>query len=236
MLAAKYRDRYMPNPEKSRLRRVPLDYQPVAPDEVLRRAEAFSDLMRRRRSVRMFSGVSVPDAAIRACIQAAGSSPSGANQQPWHFAVVASPEKKALIRQEAEIEERSFYSERASEEWLDALAPIGTDADKGFLEDASHLVAIFQVRHAQSATGERVKHYYPLESVGIATGVLITACHQAGLVTLTHTPSPMRFLNKILGRPSQERPFLLLAVGYPAEAAWVPDIARKKMEEIASFH
>jgi iodotyrosine deiodinase len=186
--------------------------------------------------VRMFSTERVEDDAIRSCILAAGAAPSGANQQPWHFAMVSSPDVKAMIRREAEVEEQAFYSERASEEWLDALAPIGTDANKAFLEDASHLIAIFQVRHSTDEEGNRVKHYYPLESVGIATGFLIAACHQAGLVTLTHTPSPMRFLNKILGRPSAERPFLLLAVGYPAEGARVPDIHRKPADQILSMH
>ena len=215
---------------------IPLEHPYVAPEEVTRRARSFCEQIRSRRTVRMFSTERVEDDAIRSCILAAGAAPSGANQQPWHFAMVSSPDVKAMIRREAEVEERAFYSERASEEWLDALAPIGTDANKAFLEDASHLIAIFQVRHSTDEEGNRVKHYYPLESVGIATGFLIAACHQAGLVTLTHTPSPVRFLNKILARPSAERPFLLLAVGYPAEGACVPDIHRKPADQILSMH
>ena len=215
---------------------IPLEHPYVAPEEVTRRARTFCKQIRSRRTVRAFSTERVEDDAIRSCILAAGAAPSGANQQPWHFAMVRSPDVKAMIRREAEVEERAFYSERASEEWLDALAPIGTDANKAFLENASHPIAIFQVRHSTDEEGNRVKHYYPLESVGIAAGFLIAACHQAGLVTLTHTPSPMRFLNRILGRPSAERPFLLLAVGYPAEGARVPDIHRKPADQILSMH
>jgi nitroreductase len=161
---------------------------------------------------------------------------SGANLQPWHFAVVSDPAIKKEIREAAEKEEKLFYEEKAPKEWLDALAPLGTDANKPFLETAPYLIAIFQQRFGETPEGGKVKHYYATESVGIATGMLITALHHAGLASLTHTPSPMAFLNKILGRPRAERPFLLLVVGYPEEDARVPDISKKTLAEIASFH
>lgn len=155
--------------------------------------------------------------------------------QPWHFAVVSDPEVKAKIRVAAEAEEREFYAHRAPREWLEALALLGTDENKPFLETAPYLIAIFVQRYGLAPDGRKVPHYYPTESVGIATGILITAIHSAGLVSLTHTPSPMGFLNEILDRPSNERPFLLLVVGYPADDAVVPDIARKSLNEIATF-
>ncbi|HXH29126.1 MAG TPA: nitroreductase family protein, partial [Candidatus Polarisedimenticolia bacterium] len=161
--------------------------------------------------------------------------PSGANLQPWRFVVVSDPAIKARIRATAEREEREFYSSRAPEGWLKALAPLGTDADKPFLETAPYLIAVFAERYGHDATGRKVHHYYVTESVGIATGVLITALHHAGLVCLTHTPSPMRFLNDILGRPSNERPFLLLVTGFPAPGTEVPDLTRKPLSEIAVF-
>jgi nitroreductase len=173
---------------------------------------------------------------IAACIAAAGTAPSGANQQPWHFVAVSAPDVKRRIRLAAEAEEREFYERRAPEEWLDALRPIGTDWHKPFLETAPWLIAIFVQKWGRAADGSKVKHYYPAESVGIATGLLITALHSAGLATLTHTPSPMGFLNEILGRPADaERPFLLLVVGHPAADARVPAIERKESAAIVTW-
>ena len=190
--------------------------------------------MAARRSVRSFSADPVPEALILDCVRAACSAPSGANCQPWHFVVITDPAKKRDIRLAAEAEERAFYDRRASKAWLDALAPLATDADKPFLEVAPYLIAIFQERFAQQDTGEKSKNYYAPESVGIATGILISALHQAGLACLTHTPSPMGFLQTALGRPVNERPFLLLVVGYPADGAEVPDLARKPFEQVVT--
>lgn len=191
--------------------------------------------MQRRRTVRYFSDREVPREIIEDCLLAAGTAPSGANLQPWHFVVVSDPAIKQRIRVEAEKEEREFYTRKAPQEWLDALAPLGTDANKPFLETAPYLVVIFSQSYGVLADGRKVKNYYVQESVGIATGMLITAVHNAGLVSLTHTPSPMGFLNEILGRPANEKPFLILVVGYPAEDAVVPDIGKKPLEEIATF-
>ena len=166
---------------------------------------------------------------------AAGSAPSGANLQPWRFVVISDAAIKHEIRTEAEKEEQEFYTSRAPQEWLDALAPLGTDASKTFLEIAPYLIAIFAESYGQLSDGRKVKHYYVTESVGIATGMLITALHHSGLATLTHTPSPMNFLNRILNRPENERPFLLLVVGYPAEDCVVPEITKKTIDEIATF-
>jgi nitroreductase len=166
---------------------------------------------------------------------AAGTAPNGANRQPWHFVVVQNPELKRKIRIAAEKEEQEFYRERAPKEWLEALAPLGTDEHKAFLEKAPVLIAIFGESYEQKPDGTKVKNYYVTESVGIATGILITALHHAGLATLTHTPSPMKFLNELLNRPANERPFLLLVVGYPAENATVPAITKKTLNEIADF-
>jgi len=210
-------------------------YQAYPVAEMQARATAFYEEMRRRRTVRDFADRSVPRPVIEDCLRTAGTAPNGANQQPWHFVVVSDPAVKARIRQAAEAEEREFYERRASQEWLAALAPLGTDAHKPFLETAPYLIAIFAQVHGISDNGGKVKHYYVTESVGIATGLLIAALHHAGLVTLTHTPSPMSFLNEILGRPTNERPFLLLVVGYPAENARVPAITKKSLEEIATF-
>lgn len=207
---------------------------PVA--EMRRQAVDFLALMRRRRTVRDFSDRPVPRDIIENCILAAAAAPNGANLQPWHFAVVSNPEIKKRIRDEAEKEEREFYEHRAPDEWLEALAPLGTDEHKPFLETAPYLIAVFSQKYEIREDGSKQKHYYPVESTGIATGMLITGLHKAGLVTLTHTPSPMKFLNEILGRPDSERPFLLLVVGYPAGDAQVPDISKKPLEEIASFH
>ena len=190
--------------------------------------------MAARRSVRTFSTDPVPESVIMDCVRAACTAPSGANCQPWHFVVVSDPAKKRDIRLAAEAEERTFYDRRASQVWLDALAPLGTDAEKPFLEVAPYLIAIFQERFAQDETGEKTKNYYAPESVGIATGILIGALHQAGLACLTHTASPMGFLQSALGRPVNERPFLLLVVGYPAEGAVVPDISRKPFNQVVT--
>ena len=215
---------------------VPLDkYREYPVDEMRARIEAFYEDVDRRRSVREFSDRPVPRDIIETAIEAAGTAPSGANLQPWHFVVVSGPETKKRIREAAEAEEREFYEHRASEEWLEALAPLGTDSEKPFLETAPYLIAVFLKKFDELPDGRKVKHYYPTESTGLATGILITALHHAGLATLTHTPSPMKFLNEILGRPKSERPFLLLVVGYPADDAEVPDITRKPLEDFASF-
>lgn len=214
---------------------VPLDYAEQPVEEMQRRAAAFCARMQRRRSVRCFSDRSVPRDVIEHCVRAAGTAPSGANQQPWHFVVVGTAEVKHRIRAAAEEVERAFYGRQAPQDWLDKLVPLGTGPHKPFLEAASHLIAVFVQRYGLAGDGSRVNHYYALESVGIATGVLITAIHNAGLVALPYTPSPMGFLREILGRPENERPFLLLTVGYPVEDAVVPDIARKPLEEIATF-
>lgn len=215
---------------------VPLaGFREYPPDEMGRRAADFLDMMRRRRTVREFSDRTVSREVIEDCIRTAGTAPSGANMQPWHFVVVSDPEVKRRIRAAAEEEERAFYGGRAPQEWLDALAPLGTDADKPFLEVAPYLIVIFAERFGRLPDGRSVKHYYVQESVGIATGLLIAALHNAGLATLTHTPSPMGFLGELLGRPENERPYLILVAGYPAEGALVPDIPKKRLEEIASF-
>ena len=198
-------------------------------------AREFYQLMSKRRSVRDFSDQAVPASVLEDAILAAGTAPSGANMQPWHFVVVQDPEVKQKIREAAEIEERELYENRASEEWLDALAPLGTDANKPFLETAPALIAIFLKKVTIDEQGEKHKNYYTSESVGIATGMLITALNNAGLATLTHTPSPMKFLSQILERPSHERPFLLLVTGYPAAGTLVPDIKRLPLDKIATF-
>jgi nitroreductase len=210
-------------------------YPEVSPQEMRARARALCERMSRRRTVRDYSDRPVPRAVIEDCLRAAGSAPSGANQQPWHFVAVADAAVKREIRLAAEAEEREFYQHRAPEDWLAALAPLGTGPEKPFLETAPWLIGIFEQRWGYDADGAKVKHYYPRESVGIATGLLISALHEAGLATLTHTPSPMKFLNRIMGRPPEERPFLLLVAGYPADDARVPDIRRKALEDIATF-
>ena len=199
------------------------------------RASDHYELMRRRRSVRDFSNQPVERKIIENCLLTAGTAPSGANCQPWHFAVVSDPATKSKIRIEAEKEERAFYEERAPESWLKDLAPLGTDANKPFLETAPYLTGSVQQRIGTDEDGEKQKHYYATESVGLATGVLISALHNAGLACLTHTPSPMKFMNEIMGRPRSERPFVLLVVGYPTNDAVVPDINKKSLEQIASF-
>ena len=215
---------------------IPLpNYEEYPLDEMRERLAQFYADVDRRRTVREFSDRAVPQDIIETALKAANTAPSGANLQPWHFAVVSGAETKKKIREAAEVEEREFYEHRASPEWLTALEPLGTDSSKPFLETAPYLIAVFLQKFGMLEDGRKVKHYYPTESTGLATGILITALHQAGLVCLTHTPSPMKFLNEILGRPSSERPFLLLVVGYPAADAEVPDIERKPLEEFASF-
>lgn len=215
---------------------VPFTGLPRRPDdEMLARARAFREEIARRRTLRDFSAEPVPREVLAECVLAAGQAPSGANQQPWHFEVIGDPALKRQIRRAAEQQEREFYGGRAGDEWLDALAHLGTDAEKPFLETAPWLIAIFERRHGLDEEGGKVKHYYVKESVGLAAGFLIAALHRAGLATLTHTPSPMKFLNRLLGRPGNEKPFLLLVVGHPAEGAQVPDIPRRTLDEIANF-
>ena len=204
-------------------------------DEVLGRAQEFYETMQRRRTFRDFSDRPVPRKVIEHCIRAAGTAPSGANLQPWHFVAVSDPMLKQQIRIAAEKEEKEFYAQRAPKAWLEALAPLGTDSNKPFLEIAPWLIAVFAQPFRILTDGTRSPTYYAIESVGIATGILVTAVHSCGLVSLTHTPSPMGFLNRILGRPSYEKPFVLLVVGHPAENALVPDIGRKPVEKISSF-
>jgi nitroreductase len=212
------------------------DYREYPPEEMARRAREFAGEMKRRRTVRDFASRAVPRSLIEDCLCAAGTAPSGANQQPWHFVAVSEPAVKRRIREAAEAEEREFYAHRAPPEWLEALAPLGTDASKPFLEVAPWLIAVFIRRFERLPGGAKRKHYYTDESVGLATGFLVAALHHAGLVSLTHTPSPMKFLNDILGRPKDiERPFLLLVTGYPAPDARVPDIARRPLEDFCSF-
>ena len=200
------------------------------------RAEALNNLLQKRRTVRAYSDKSVPRQIIEQCLLAANSAPSGANRQPWHFAVVSSAIKKKEIREGAEEEEREFYNTRAPQDWLKALAPLGTNANKPFLEKAPYLIVIFGQKFMTNEKGQKLKNYYVAESVGIATGLLIAALHNAGLATLTHTPAPMKFLNKILDRPNTERPIMILVVGYPEQNAQVPDITRKSLEQFTSFH
>ena len=213
---------------------VPLEHDAYLPEEMQRRIDAFAADTGRRRTVREFSDREVPHTIIEQCLRVAASAPSGANMQPWHFVVVTDRGIKRQIREAAEEEERAFYEGRATDDWLAALAPLGTDAHKPFLEIAPYLIVIFAVTHAV-ANGRKIKHYYVQESVGIATGLLIAAVHQAGLVSLTHTPSPMRFLNRILKRPLNERPFLILVVGHPANDAVVPVISKKSLKEVVTW-
>ena len=207
---------------------------PVA--EMQARAAQFADRMRLRRTVRDFSDRPIPRDIIENVIRAAGSAPSGANQQPWHFVAISNAEVKREIRIAAEAEEREFYvNKRAGDEWLGALAHLGTDEHKPFLEIAPWLIVVFGQRYGIDENGERIKHYYTPESVGIAMGMLITAVHHAGLVSLTHTPAPMKFLNEILKRPEHEAPYLILVVGYPSADTTVPAISKKTMDVISTF-
>jgi iodotyrosine deiodinase len=214
---------------------IPLaDYKFLPEAEMLKRSEDFYNEIRKRRTVREFSDKDVPSEVIKNCIKAAGTAPNGANLQPWHFVIVRDKEIKRRIRKAAEEEENEFYKKRAPEEWLEALAPLGTDENKPFLEKAPYLIVIFSKSYDVRPDGTKVKQYYSIESTGIAAGVLITALHHSGLATLTHTPSPMGFLNEILERPSNEKPFLILVAGYPAKGVTVPDIKKKSFDEITS--
>jgi iodotyrosine deiodinase len=214
------------------LKESPLRFRGYAEPDMAQRAAEFRELMSRRRTVRHFSDRPVPRRLIEDCVMTAASAPSGANQQPWTFVCISDPAMKTRIRVAAEEEEREFYSGRASQEWLDALGPLGTDPDKPFLETAPWLIAIFAQRYGLGPDGGKIKHYYVPESVGIATGLLIASLHNAGLASLTHTPSPMGFLNAICDRPVREKAIILLVAGYPAEDAKVPDIRRKGADEI----
>ncbi len=209
--------------------------RPLSDEARIAAARDFADELARRRTVREYASTPVPRAVIEHCLRAAGTAPSGANQQPWRFVAVQDAGIKHRIREAAEAEEREFYSHRAPEEWLEALAPFGTDADKPFLDTAPWLIGIFYERFAFDSDGDKVKRYYPHESVGIASGMLIAALHRAGLATLTHTPSPMGFLNEIMQRPKNEMAYLLLVVGHPAPGCRVPDIQRLALDGYASF-
>lgn len=215
---------------------IPFSLPRIPPEDMQSRARTFYESMQARRTVRTFSSEPVPLNLIQTCIQTAGTAPSGANRQPWHFAVVGDPAMKRRIREAAEQEEQEFYNTRAPQDWLDALAPLGTDADKPFLEIAPYLLVIFGQKNFTDAAGKKQKNYYVTESASIATGLLIAALHTSGLATLTHTPSPMKFLNSILDRPLSEKPLMVLVVGYPASDARVPDIQRKPLEAISSIH
>ena len=221
----------IPMPEST----VALDFHRLPIDEMRIRAIAFQTEVNRRRTVRDFSAEPVPRDIVEHCIAAAGCAPSGANQQPWRFVAISDSGIKKAIRAAAEIEEREFYERRITGAWRDALVPLGTDANKPFLETAPWLIAVFYEAYGLHTDGTREKRYYPMDSVGIATGFLIAALHLAGLAILTHTPSPMAFLNDILQRGDNERPFVLLVIGYPAEGATVPAIARKPLDEISAF-
>ena len=212
------------------------DFKTYSEMEMIERAKTFYEEIKRRRTVRDFSEQPIPDEVIEQCLLAGGTAPNGANLQPWHFAVVKNAEIKKQIRIAAEKEEREFYNGKAPQEWIDALAHLGTDEHKPFLEKAPCLIVVFSKAHDIRDDGKVVKHYYSTESTGIATGMLITALHMSGLATLTHTPSPMKFLNQILDRPKNERAFLVLVVGYPADDAKVPNISKKPLSEIATYH
>lgn len=207
----------------------------LKPAESIERSKNFFDLMSKRRTVREFSSRNISIDLIRNCISTAGTSPSGANRQPWHFVIVSDPRIKKKIRAAAEAEEKEFYNGKAPVEWLEAIAPLGTDEHKPFLETAPYLIVIFEKKYDETGDNKIVKNYYTKESVGIATGILITALHNAGISTLTHTPAPMKFLNEILERPDNEKPFLILVAGYPEENCLVPEIKRKSLDQIAVF-
>lgn len=209
-------------------------YREYPVTEMLARSRGYAADLGRRRTVRQFSDRPVPREIIAACIEAAGTAPSGAHQQPWHFVVISDPELKRSIRVAAEQAEAEFYA-TAPADWLAALAPLGTDEHKPYLETAPYLIAVFAERYGVRPDGSRQTHYYVMESVGIATGFLLSALHHAGLVSLTHTPSPMGFLSQLLGRPASERPVMLVVAGYPAEGAVVPNLVRKPLSAIATF-
>lgn len=215
---------------------IPLSpYPRRSDDEMLARSRAFAERVARRRSVRQFSPQPVPRRVVEQCLRAAGSAPSGANRQPWHFVVVTDLEVKRQIRAAAEQRERRFYEQQAPDEWLDALTPLGTNWAKPMLETAPVLIVVFQETYGLAADGGKIKNYYVRESVGLATGVLLTALHDAGLASLTYTPPEMTFLRELLGRGENERPVMIVVTGHPAAEATVPDIQRKALEEIATF-
>lgn len=214
---------------------VALDFDELDAETMLAHAREFRELMSRRRTVRDFSSRPVAREIIEECLRTAGSAPSGANRQPWHFAVVEDADTKREIRAGAEQEEQEFYSRRAPEQWLQALAPLGTNADKSFLEVAPWLIVVFAQKFRVEADGSKSKNYYVTESASLATGFLLCALHQAGLATLTHTPSPMKFLNQMLKRPESEKPLMIVVAGYPAANARVPDIGRKSLQGFSSF-
>ena len=216
-----------------KFRQIPLPALPeYSSKEMKLRSRIFFENLSNRRTIRDFADIPIDKKIIENCIKTASTAPSGANMQPWHFVLISDPVIKKKIRIAAEKEEKEFYDTRAPKEWLEALEPLGTDDQKPYLETAPFLIAIFMQRYGNIPNGGQIKHYYGLESVGIATGILITSIHHVGLASLTHTPSPMGFLNKILKRPDNERPFLLLVVGHPAENTKVPDIKRKPLSTI----
>jgi nitroreductase len=214
---------------------IPLEYTFLSEQEMLERSAEFYNSIKKRRTIRDFSNREIPLEIVKNALRSAGTAPNGANMQPWHFVVVTNKDIKHKIRIAAEEEEREFYNSKAPQEWLDDLSPLGTDASKPFLEYAPVLIAVFEKKFGINELGEKKKYYYTKESVGIACGILITALHRSGLATLTHTPSPMNFLNEILNRPANEKPFLLLVVGYPKENTMVPNISKKSLTEIADF-
>lgn len=216
---------------------IPYSLPALSDAESIARAEALRDRLKTRRSCRYFSDEPVPRAVIEAAIEAAGSAPNGANHQPWHFAVVCSPEQKRAIREAAEEEERAFYAGKASDQWLDALEPLGTDAEKPFLETAPWLIVVFAQRKGGIEEDGQTQNYYVNESVGIACGMLIATLHEAGCSTLTHTPSPMGFLRDLCGRPEHEKPLMIVVVGHPSEDATVPAHAlrKKPLTQISSW-
>ncbi len=215
---------------------IKLAFDQFSEAEMKARALDFTALMQKRRTVRDFSSRAIPRDVIDSCLSTAGSAPSGANRQPWHFALISDPAIKRQIRSAAELEEEEFYTNRAPQDWLDALAALGTDSDKPFLERAPFLIVVFAQKFVIDKQQRKQKNYYVTESVSIATGLLLAALHNAGLATLTHTPSPMKFLNKILNRPNTEKPLMVIVTGYPAAGATVPDITRKALDEIVSVH
>jgi iodotyrosine deiodinase len=211
---------------------VSLQFNRLSPDDQIARSRQFLEDMKTRRTVRDFSTEAVPFELIANAVATAGTAPSGANQQPWTFVVVSNPEIKHKIREAAEVEEKQNYEQRMSDEWLEVLAPLGTDWNKPHLEDAPYLIVIFKQSYGMREDGGKIKHYYVDESVGIAVGMLLAGLHQAGLATLTHTPSPMKFLSDILERPENERAMMIIAVGYPATDTQVPDISKKALADI----
>ena len=211
---------------------VALEFERLSENDQLARSREFLESMRRRRTVRDFSSEPVPYELVRNAIEVAATAPSGAHQQPWTFVVVSDPDVKRAIRRAAEEEERRSYESRMPDEWLEALRPLGTDWRKAHIEDAPFLVVVFEQAYGVTPDGAKIKHYYVRESVGIAVGLLLASLHQAGLASLTHTPSPMAFLREILGRPANERPYVLVPVGYPADGSAVPDLTRKPLDQV----